>query len=186
MRSSKSGISIWQKEAASMSAIADTQQTTGNAGNWRERGVRVVRAAEKSCDTPVTQGMNREVAISGSRTGSTQLWAGTNRIEPGSATGPHHHGPLESIIYIVSGRARMRWGNRLEWIAEAGPGDFLLVPPYLPHQEINASETEVLHSVLARSGTEEVVVNLDDLDIVEEPEWVDVSHLRGPNTVGSY
>jgi uncharacterized RmlC-like cupin family protein len=66
----------------------------------------------------------------------------------------------------------MRWGNRLEWITKAGPGNFLLVPPYLPHQEFNASATEELHCVLVRSGTEEVVVNLDDLDIVDEPSWV--------------
>jgi uncharacterized RmlC-like cupin family protein len=116
--------------------------------------------------------MNREVAISGSRTGSTHLWAGTNRIEPGASTGPHHHGALESIIYIIRGQALMRWGNRLEWITKAGPGDFLLVPPYVPHQELNASSTEELHCVLVRSATEEVVINLDHLNIVENPDWV--------------
>jgi uncharacterized RmlC-like cupin family protein len=142
------------------------------ATDWRTRGIRVVKAAEKSCDTPETLGMNREVAISGSRSGSSHLWAGTNRIEPGSSTGPHHHGALESIIYVVRGNALMRWGNRLEFITKAGPGDFLLVPPYVPHQEMNASATEELHCVLVRSATEEVVINLRDLDIVEEPEWV--------------
>jgi uncharacterized RmlC-like cupin family protein len=116
--------------------------------------------------------MNREVAISGSRIGSSHLWAGTNRIEAGAATGPHHHGALESIIYVVRGEALMRWGNRLEWITKAVPGDFLLVPPYVPHQELNASATEELHCVLVRSGPEEVVINLDDLDAVDEPEWV--------------
>jgi uncharacterized RmlC-like cupin family protein len=140
--------------------------------DWRTHGIRVVRSSEKSCDTPETLGMNREVAISGSRTGSTHLWAGTNRIKPGASTGPHHHGMLESIIYIVRGQALMRWGNRLEWITKAGPGDFLLVPPFVPHQELNASATEELHCVLVRSATEEVVINLDDLDIVENPDWV--------------
>jgi len=128
--------------------------------DWRTRGIRVVRAAQKSCDTPETLGMNREVAISGSRTGSTALWAGTNRIEPGAATGPHHHGHLESVIFVIRGEALMRWGVRLEFITKAGPGDFLLVPPYLPHQELNASSTEELHCALVRSGTEELVVNL--------------------------
>jgi uncharacterized RmlC-like cupin family protein len=66
----------------------------------------------------------------------------------------------------------MRWGNRLEWITKAGPGDFLLVPPYVPHQELNASSTEELHCVLVRSATEEVVINLDHLNIVENPDWV--------------
>jgi uncharacterized RmlC-like cupin family protein len=142
------------------------------ATDWRTQGIRVVHAGEKSCDTPETLGMNREVAISGSRTGSSHLWAGTNRIEPGATTGPHHHGALESIIYVVRGQALMRWGDRLEYITKAGPGDFLLVPPYVPHQEMNASATEELHCVLVRSATEEVVVNLDGLEIADEPEWV--------------
>jgi uncharacterized RmlC-like cupin family protein len=142
--------------------------------DWRTSGIRVVRADQKSHDTPETLGMNREVAISASRAGSTKLWAGTNRIEPGSATGPHHHGPLESVIFVIRGEALMRWGEQLEYITKAGPGDFLLVPPWLPHQELNASKTEVLHCALVRSGTEELVVNVE-LDPVAEPEWVDMT-----------
>jgi uncharacterized RmlC-like cupin family protein len=149
------------------------QQISPEQGqDWRTEGIRVVHVGEKSCDTPSTLGMNRQVAISGSRVQSKALWAGTNRIEPGSATGPHHHGELESVIYVIRGHAFMRWGNRLEWITKAGPGDFLLVPAYLPHQELNASSSEELHCVIIRSGTEEIVVNLD-LDPVAEPEWVD-------------
>lgn len=155
-----------------MPVHVEESEATTTAVDWRTRGIRVVHATERSCDTPETLGMNREVAISGPRTGSSHLWAGTNRIEPGASTGPHHHGALESIIYVVRGHALMRWGNRLEFIAKAGPGDFLLVPPYVPHQELNASATEELHCVLVRSATEEVVVNLDHLDIVAEPEWV--------------
>ena len=60
-------------------------------------------------------------------------------IHPNAKTGAHHHGELESVIYVVKGRARMRWGDHLEFTAEAGPGDFIYVPPYVPHQEINAS-----------------------------------------------
>lgn len=147
-------------------------QDEASARDWLTNGIRVIHANQKSCDTPETLGMNREVAISGSRTGSSHLWAGTNRIEPGASTGPHHHGPLESIIYVVRGEANMRWGDRLEWITKASAGDFLLVPPFVPHQELNASATEELHCVLVRSQTEEVVINLDDLDIVDTPEWV--------------
>src|ERR1700722_7714204 len=98
--------------------------------DWRTRGIRVVRAVQKSGDTPETLGMNRQVAISGSRTGSTALWAGTNRIESGAATGPHNHCPLVRVIFVISGEALMRWGSRLEYITKAGPGDFLLVPPW--------------------------------------------------------
>lgn len=138
------------------------------ATDWRTTGIRVVRPEERSGDTPETMGMNRTAALSGSRTGATALWAGTNLIRPGEATGAHHHGPLESVIYVVRGRARMRWGERLEWVAEAGPGDFLQVAPWVPHQESNAGE-EDLHCVLVRSGPEEVVVNLPGLVPVDEP-----------------
>ncbi len=139
--------------------------------DWRTQGIRIVRAAERSGDTPATLGMNRQVAISGGRTGSARLWAGTNRIEGGAKTGPHHHGELESVIYVVYGNALMRWGERLEWITKAGPGDFLQVPAWVPHQELNASADEELHCVLVRSGPEEIVVNLE-LDAVADPEWI--------------
>ena len=68
--------------------------------------------------------------------------------------------------------------NNLEYVAEAGPGDFIFVPPYVPHQEINASTDEPLECVLVRSDNEAVVVNLD-IDPVEKPEavaWVDPIH----------
>lgn len=72
----------------------------------------------------------------------------------------------------------MRWGDHLEFIAEAGPGDFIYVPPFVPHQEINASPTEPLGCVIVRSGQEPVVVNLD-ITPAEPPEtvyWVDPIH----------
>jgi uncharacterized RmlC-like cupin family protein len=105
-----------------------TDAPTRPDADWRNRGIRRIRASERSSDTPETMGMNREVAISGARTGSSALWAGTNRIMPNSMTGPHHHGPLESVIYVISGTAHMRWGDRLEFITEAKAGDFFLVP----------------------------------------------------------
>ncbi len=71
-------------------------------------------------------------------------------------TGPHHHGPVESVIYVVSGRARMRWGERLEYLAEAGLGGFIYVPPYVPHQEINAAPSAPLSCVVVRSGQDPV------------------------------
>ena len=99
-------------------------------------------------------------------------------IQAGAKTGAHHHGALESVIYVLRGRARMRWGERLEFVAEAGPGDFIFVPPYVPHQEINASSDEPLECVLVRSDNEAVVVNLD-IEPAERPEsvpWVDPIH----------
>jgi uncharacterized RmlC-like cupin family protein len=118
--------------------------------DWRTSGVRVVRGDELDINTPQTPGMTSAAAITTARTGAEKLWAGTVIIEPDAKTGPHHHGPVESVIYVVSGRARMRWGERLEYVAEAGPGDFIYIPPYVPRQEINAEPSEPLSCVLAR------------------------------------
>ena len=140
--------------------------------DWRANGVRVVRSDELDTNTPQTPGMTRAAAITAARAGAEKLWAGTVIIEPDAKTGAHHHGPVESVIYVVSGRARMRWGERLEYVAEAGPGDFIYVPPYVPHQEINAEPSEPLSCVLARSGQEPVVVNLDLADVEPNPQQV--------------
>jgi len=82
------------------------------------------------------------------------------------------------VIYVVAGRARMRWGEHLEFTAEAEPGDFIYVPPFVPHQEINPSAGEMLSCVVARSGQEPIVVNLD-IEPAAPPEevyWVDPNH----------
>jgi uncharacterized RmlC-like cupin family protein len=122
--------------------------------------------------------MERAAAINAARVGAQKIWAGTVKIAPDAKTGAHHHGDLESVIYVLRGRARMRWGDALEFTAEAGPGDFIFVPPYVPHQEINAGTHEPLECVLMRSGGEAVVVNLD-IEPVEKPEavaWIDPIH----------
>jgi uncharacterized RmlC-like cupin family protein len=145
---------------------------------WRFDGVRVVCARELDSNTPQTPGMQRRAAVTTKRAGATKLWAGTVTIEPKARTGAHHHGDLESVIYVVSGSARLRWGERLEYVAEAQAGDFIYVPPYVPHQEINASDDLQLHCVLARSGQQGLVINLD-IDPVQAPElirWIDDLH----------
>ena len=146
---------------------------------WKHHGVRVVAGNQLDANTPQTPGMHRAAAINHARMGAEKLWAGTVVIHPNAKTGAHHHGAVESVIYVVSGKARMKWGDRLEFTAEAGPGDFIYVPPYVPHQEINASETEPLSCVLCRSGQEPVVVNLDIANVEPNPEsvpWVDSIH----------
>jgi len=72
----------------------------------------------------------------------------------------------------------MRWGERLEFTAEAGPGDFIFVPPWVPHQESNASPDQPLACVIVRSDQEAVVVNLElaPADAPEEVRWVDDIH----------
>jgi len=136
--------------------------------DWNERGVKIVRAGEMDSNTPQTPGMTRMAAITQARTGASKLWAGTVVVQPYAKTGPHHHGDLETVLYVVRGRARMRWGERLEFCEEAGPGDFIYVPPYVPHQEINAGADMPCEAVVVRSGQDPVVVNLD----IESPEPV--------------
>ena len=152
--------------------------TDPTAPAWKHDGVCVVTAGQLDPNTAQTPGMNRKAAIDFARVGAQKLWAGTVHIHAGAKTGAHHHGALESVIYVIKGRARMRWGEALEFTAEAGAGDFIYVPPYVPHQEINASPTEVLECVLVRSDGEAVAVNLD-IESVEKPEtvrWIDPIH----------
>jgi uncharacterized RmlC-like cupin family protein len=125
--------------------------------------------------------MTRAAAIDVAKAGAKKLWAGTVSVQPNAKTGAHHHGHLESIIYVVKGRARMRWGEQLEYVAEADPGDFIFVPPWVPHQEINARTDEPLECVLVRSDQEPVVVNLE-IEPAEPPEevrWIDPNHPQG-------
>jgi len=146
--------------------------------DWREDGVRVIPADSLDGNTPQTPGMERAAAINAARVGAQRIWAGTVKIAPDAKTGAHHHGALESVIYVVHGRARMRWGDQLEFVAEAGPGDFIYIPPYVPHQEINAASDAPLECVVVRSDNEAVVVNLD-ITAAEVPtavRWIDPIH----------
>jgi uncharacterized RmlC-like cupin family protein len=134
--------------------------------NWGDYGIRIVRAGELDSNTPQTPGMMRAAAITRASAGAKKLWAGTVVVDPNAKTGAHHHGELETVLYIVKGRARFRWGDRLEFVDEAGPGDFIYVPPFVPHQEINARTDEPVEAVVVRSGQDPVVINLD----IESPE----------------
>ena len=148
------------------------------SSRWRSDGIRVVRADQFDANTAQTLGMQRRAAVTTASTGAQQLWAGTVTIDANAKTGAHHHGGLESVIYVVNGIARLRWGDRLEYMAEAHAGDFIYVPPYVPHQEINGSAELQLHCVLARSGQNGLVVNLA-IDAAEAPElirWIDDLH----------
>ncbi len=146
-----------------------SDNTYGHA--WKTDGVCVIPAGSLDPNTAQTPGMDRRAAINFARVGAQKIWAGTVTIHPDAKTGAHHHGHLESIIYVLKGKARMRWGEKLEFTAEAGPGDFIYIPPYVPHQEINASADEVLECVLVRSDGEAVAINLD-IEPIEKPETV--------------
>ena len=142
--------------------------------DWKNHGLRIIRSGDLNTNTPQTPGMTRAEAISCARAGAQKLWAGTVVVQPNAKTGPHHHGDLETVIYVVRGRAR--WGNRLEFVDEAGPGDFVYVPPYVPHQELNARKDQPVEAVIVRSGREPVVVNLD----IPSPEDAPVTSRDDP------
>jgi uncharacterized RmlC-like cupin family protein len=154
---------------------------TSDTIDWKANGVKVIPADSLDANTPQTPGMSRAAAINYARVGAQKIWAGTVTVQPNAKTGAHHHGALESVIYVLRGRVRMRWGEHLEYQAEGGAGDFIYIPAWVPHQEINASATEALECVLVRSDNEAVVVNLD-IEPVEKPEsvpWIDPIHKRG-------
>ncbi len=152
--------------------------SAGSTTDWSRHGVRIVKGSELDPNTPQTPGMSRAAAITQARTGASKLWAGTVVVEPNAKTGAHHHGEVETVLYIVRGRARMRWGEKLEFVDEAGPGDFIYVPPYVPHQEINARPDEPVEAVIVRSGQDPVVVNLDipSPEEASEVRWIDPTH----------
>ena len=141
-----------------------------HAPKWKHDGVRVIPCTTLDPNTAQSPGMDRKAAINFARVGAQKIWAGTVNIQPNAKTGAHHHGELETVLYIVKGRARFRWGERLEFVGEAGPGDFIYVPPFVPHQEINARPDEPVKAVVVRSGQEPVVVNLDIASAEESTE----------------
>lgn len=123
--------------------------------------IRLIRPDQRDTSTAQTTGMMRVAGVSAATCGASGIWMGQFTNEPGFRSGAHHHGDVESAIYVLSGRLRMRWGERLEHEAEAVAGDFIFVPARLVHQEINASESDGVVAILARGGQENVVVNVD-------------------------
>lgn len=135
-----------------------------NTSSETKPTVRVVKPHEFDANTPQTPGMQRVAAISRALAGSQGLWAGITIVGPQVASGVHHHGETETIIYVVSGRGLMRWGDHMEHEQEVEPGDFIYVPPFVPHQEINSSPDTPSQWVIVRNSQEPVVVNLEPFD----------------------
>jgi len=122
--------------------------------------VRVIRAADLSTQTSQTPGMHRATAVSGETAGSRTLWVGRVTLVPSARSGPHHHGNCESVICVTAGRIRLRFGDRLQDSIEAGPGDYIYVPPRVIHQEINLSPSDPIDSIVIRDSQVNVVVNV--------------------------
>lgn len=137
--------------------------------------VRVIKPHEFDANTPQTPGMQRVAAVSRALAGSQGLWAGVTIVAPQVASGIHHHGESETIIYVVSGKGTIRWGERMEYEQEVEPGDFIYVPPFAPHQEINASPDTPSQWVIVRNTQEPIVVNLEPLS-AEQQAGTDATH----------
>ena len=133
-------------------------------------GLRIVRGSELQPHTAQTPGMTRYAGVAASTVGSKHIWLGYVTMGPGAHSGAHHHGDCESAIYIIRGRARFRFGDRLEETIEAGPGDFIYVPPKVVHQEMNASDSEELDAIVARDSQENIVANIDLPEAVLQEE----------------
>jgi uncharacterized RmlC-like cupin family protein len=142
-----------------MPVQGDVRQS-GAAVADRAVGVRVVKPLQFDDHTPQTEGMRRLAAVSNALVGSEALWAGVMLAEPDSASSVHHHGHLETVVYVLAGQSKVRWGSRLEHEADLEAGDFLFIPPYMPHQEINPSREQPTQWVVVRSGQEAIVVHL--------------------------
>jgi len=124
--------------------------------------IHVMRPDQFDLGTAQTPGSERRAAIAPELGVHSALWGGTFEVEPGSRTGVHHHGDQETIAFVLSGTCEIRWGSNGEFAAQAGPGDFIHVPAFLPHMEINPSREHAFRWVVVRSTPTPIVVNLPD------------------------
>ncbi len=126
-------------------------------------GVKIIKPHMFDGNTVQTPGMQRVAAVSKQLAGSQGIWAGITIVQPNVASGVHHLGELETVIYVVSGRGMMRWGDQMEFEQEVEPGDFIYVPPFVPHQEINPSPDTPSQWVIVRNSQDPIVINLEPL-----------------------
>jgi len=119
----------------------------------------IIRAADQDAQRKTSGG--RATAINFAGIGdSGNSWIGTVTLKPGDRTGGHHHGRHEVALYVVKGRARLNWGEKLEEFADVEPGDFAYFPPFIPHGETNLDDQEPVEFLVVRSDDEKIVVPL--------------------------
>jgi uncharacterized RmlC-like cupin family protein len=138
---------------------------SGSAPDGRS-ALKLIRSAELSSATAQTSGMVRSAAISGDLTGAQALWMGRTELSPGVNSGDHHHGASETGIYVVSGSPEFVYRDLASGDVtrlKTRPGDYVWVPPHVPHREENPSADEPAVLVIARSTQEAIVVNVDHL-----------------------
>jgi uncharacterized RmlC-like cupin family protein len=127
-----------------------------------QQSIRVVRPEQFDSATAQTPGSKRTAAIHRGAGITSPMWGGLFFVEPEARTGIHHHGEQDTIAYVLSGSSYVRWGDRGEFNATLQAGDFLFVPAWLPHQEINPSKDVPFQWIVVRSTPEPIVVNLRD------------------------
>jgi uncharacterized RmlC-like cupin family protein len=124
--------------------------------------IHIVSPAQFDRATAQTPGSERRAAIAPALGVASAIWGGLFEVAPGSRTGVHHHGEQETIAYVLSGICEIRWGPRGEFAAHAKAGDFIHVPAFLLHMEINSSKLEPFRWVVVRSTPTPIVVNVPD------------------------
>lgn len=124
--------------------------------------IRIIRPPEFDRGTQQTPGSERKAAVAPQLGIESAMWAGLFEVEPGARTGIHHHGAQQTVAYVLSGVCEVRWGALGEFSARAEAGDFIHVPAFLPHMEINASASHSFLWVVVRSTSNPIVVNLPD------------------------
>ena len=122
----------------------------------------VTRRGHEQGDTAQSGGLSMVTGVGPQHTPATRIWFGKASNPPGFRSLPHHHGEAETGAYLLSGRARIYFGEGFQDYLEITEGDFMFVPPYLPHLEANMSTTEELLWLVCRSP-ENIVVNLPDV-----------------------
>jgi uncharacterized RmlC-like cupin family protein len=116
-------------------------------------------------------GTGRATAFDFAGTGGNRTWVGTVTLPPQGKTGPHHHSRHEVAVFVARGHSEIRWGERLEFAADVGPGDFVYFAPHVPHQEFNPDTGEAVEFVVVRSGNEGFFERLDIVP-TDAPEFV--------------
>ena len=137
-----------------------------SASPGEARALRLIKSGELSGATAQTAGMIRSAAISGDLTGAQALWMGRTELPPRVNSGNHHHGHSETGIYVAVGNPVFvfrdpQTGDVIRLNTQ--PGDYVWVPPHVPHREENPSPDETAVVVIARSTQEAIVINVDEL-----------------------
>ena len=128
----------------------------------RYPSISIVSPASFDQGTAQTPGSVRLAAVTPQLGIESALWGGLFEVGPGARTRIHHHGEQQTIAYVLSGVSEIRWGAKGEHTARAKAGDFIHVPAFLPHMEINPSKLEPFLWVVVRSTATPIVVNLPD------------------------